>query len=237
MTADGARGRAIAVLAGAAMFAASPLATGGFGGFDPADFPVPQVDPPMQPAGWAFSVWGLIYLWLLVHAGIGLLRRDVDTGWDRTRWPLIAALVIGAVWIPVAQRDPVLATMLIALMLIGAVWSLMRAPERDRFWCAAPIALFAGWLTAATGVSVGILLAGWGVAAPLAATYGVLVWVLALSAAVLALRPEPAYAAGVAWALIGVAAANGFERPVVSVLALGGAAALVALGVRSSRHG
>ena len=31
----------------------------GFGGFDANQFPVPQVNPSVQPAGYAFSIWGL----------------------------------------------------------------------------------------------------------------------------------------------------------------------------------
>ena len=39
-------------------FAASPFLVPGFGGFDPNQFPVPQINPSMQPAGYAFSIWG-----------------------------------------------------------------------------------------------------------------------------------------------------------------------------------
>ena len=41
------------------LFAVSPLFTQGFNGFEPDQFPVPQDDPPVQPAGYAFSIWGL----------------------------------------------------------------------------------------------------------------------------------------------------------------------------------
>ena len=44
----------------AILFAASLIATGSFGGFDPSAFPIPQTDPPVQPEGWAFSIWGVI---------------------------------------------------------------------------------------------------------------------------------------------------------------------------------
>ncbi len=96
-----------------------------------------------------------------------------------------------------------------------------------------PIGLFAGWLTAATGVSTGLLLAGYGLAGPVTAAAATLAWTLALAAAILGLRPEPAYAVAVAWALLGIVAANGLALPLVSVLAAGGAIALLALGFRA----
>lgn len=232
MTADGARGRAVVVLAGAVLFAASPLAVGGFGGFAPDAFPVPQVAPPVQPAGWAFSIWGVIYLWLIAHAGYGLLRRDTDPGWDRTRVPMIVALGVGAAWIPTAQASPVAATALIGVMLAAAVVALLRAPRTDTWWAAGPIGLFAGWLTAATGVSIGLLLAGWALTGPVIAALAALVWALALAAAVLGLRAEPTYTVAMVWALVAIVAANGTAEPIVSAVAAGGAVALLALGLR-----
>ncbi len=77
--------------------------------------------------------------------------------------PLIVSLAIGAIWLAVAVRDPVWASVLIALMLGGALAALFRAPARpDRWLLLAPLAIYAGWLTAATGVSIGILLTGFG---------------------------------------------------------------------------
>jgi hypothetical protein len=67
---------------------------------------VPVDDPPIQPAGWAFAIWGVIYLWLVASAGYGLFKRDVDPGWDATRWPLFVSLGIGASWIAVAMIAP-----------------------------------------------------------------------------------------------------------------------------------
>ena len=56
---------------GPLFFAASPFLSEGFNGFAPDQFPVPQDDPPVQPAGYAFSIWGVIYLWLIVGTGFG----------------------------------------------------------------------------------------------------------------------------------------------------------------------
>ena len=58
---DQRRLKSILVALAALAFAASPLLVPGFGGFDPNRFPVPQENPPVQPAGYAFAIWGLIY--------------------------------------------------------------------------------------------------------------------------------------------------------------------------------
>jgi hypothetical protein len=194
-------------------FAASPLVSGGFGGFDPGRFPVPQVDPPVQPAGWAFSIWGPIYAWLLLATGFGLFRRREARDWADHRPALLASLAVGAIWIPVAKASPLWATILIIAMLAGAVLAFLRAPARDRWLCAAPIGLYAGWLTAASAVSAGTLAAGHGLVPALFAAYLALAGAVVAGALILRRRREWLYALGIGWALFGIAMANGVASP------------------------
>ena len=67
--------RALLVLIATLAFAVSPVFVPGFGGYEPAQFPNPIEAPVVQPAGYAFSIWGVIYLWLLVSASFGLWKR------------------------------------------------------------------------------------------------------------------------------------------------------------------
>jgi hypothetical protein len=203
------RMKAILLLTAAMAFALSPVLSTGFNGFRADQFPYPQVDAPVQPAGYAFSIWGLIYLALLAGAGYGLFKRADDAEWDRPRWPMIVSLTIGAAWIPVAQISPFWATVLIWIMLITAIWALLSAPRKDHLWLLTPIALYAGWLTAASSVSLGLMLAGHGVTGQTSAAVMCLAFGLVIAATIQSIRPDsPAYAGAVIWALIGVAVAN-----------------------------
>ena len=72
----------------AILFALSPLASDGFNGFKPDQFPVVQERWPVQPAGWAFSIWGLIYLGLIVYAVRQLLPKTRESEMLRAfGWP------------------------------------------------------------------------------------------------------------------------------------------------------
>lgn len=198
------------VLLAAIVFAASPWVSQGFNGFEPDQFPVPQDDPPVQPAGYAFSIWGLIYLWLLVGAGFGLLRRSDDPDWTAMRPPLLVSLAIGATWLPVANVSPVIATVLIWAMLGSAFVSLFRVGDTDRWFQQAPVAIYTGWLTAAASVSIGLLLGGYGVlggtwAAIVALSIGLVIALVAQYR----LHRAPEYGVTVIWALVGVIVANG----------------------------
>ena len=225
---------AVLVLLATLAFAASPFLTDGFNGFTADQFPVPQVDVPVQPAGWAFSIWGPIYLWLIVGAVAGVALRLRSGDWAPMRWPLLVSLAVGAGWIPVAQISVLWATVMIWVMLLGALLALVLAGKADRWWQRAPVALYAGWLTAAACVSVGLMLGGYGWMGETAAAILSLLLALVIALTVQSLRPdEPLYALAVIWALAGVVAAN-LAPPLWPVLGLCGLG-IAALTVRALR--
>ncbi|HKL68430.1 hypothetical protein [Salibaculum sp.] len=208
-------------------FVLSPLVTDPFSGFRADQLPVPQVDPPVQPAGYAFAIWGLIYGWLVVSAGFGLWARANDPAWDRMRAPLLLSLAVGTPWLWIANQSPVWATVTIFIMAGAAILAALRSPGRDRWLAHAPVTVYAGWLTAASFVSLGSTAAGHGVLT------GALGWAwLGLAGATLtglavivALRRRLEYALTLAWALIGIIVANGGDPLSVSL----GAALAIAL--------
>lgn len=226
--------RALAVLVAVltVAFALSPAFTAGFAGFEKGQFPVVLDHWPAQPAGWAFSIWGAIYLWLAASAGYGLLRRAEDAGWHAARLPLAVSLGVGVPWIAVANAAPVAATAMILVMAGFAIAAMLRAPAQDAGWQGWPVGLYAGWLTAASGVAVAVVLSGHGILGAIPAALVLLALVLAVALAVQTARPGiPSYGVAVGWALTGIAVANlGAETRApywpVAALALAGLAAL-----------
>ena len=227
----------ILVLLMALAFGLSPLLTPDFRGYDATQFPVRLDAPAILPAGYAFAIWGLIYLWLVLHAGFGLWKRVGDPAWDGVRAPLILSLAAGAVWLFVAVRDPLWASVLIAVMLAGALVALLRAPAvPDRWLLLAPLAIYAGWLSAATGVSLGVLLAGFGWLPDTGAAVVMLGVVLVLAVTVqLRLDRAPEYGLTVVWALVAVCVRNGAGNLVVTGLAAAGCAVMLAVAWRVRR--
>ncbi|SDI90479.1 hypothetical protein [Alloyangia pacifica] len=223
--------RPLLLFLAAIAFAASPLVFPGFTGFAPDAFPVPQVDPPVQPAGYAFAIWGLIYLWLIAGTGFGLFRRSDDYDWMDHRDPLLVSLAVGIFWLPVAQVSPIAATAMIWVMLVTALLALFRAGDMDRWWQIAPIAIYAGWLTAASCVSIGLLLAGYGLLPETPAALAALALALTLSVvAQYRLHRAPLYGITVIWALVAVIVANASPLNfAVAGLAAAGIFAILAL--------
>ena len=214
----------IAVLIVTAAFAIAPAVTNPFMGFTASQLPVPQIDPPIQPAGYAFSIWGLIYGWLIVSAVFGVWKRRLDDGWHQARLPLLVSLAIGVPWLAIAGASAIWATVTIALMAIFAILALLRAPLTDRWWLQAPVAIYAGWLTAATFVSVGSTMAGYAILTDAQGwAYIGISSALAVALLVLWQRPSaPEYGFTVVWALVGIIVFNGTDNlPVTGLAAIG----------------
>jgi len=219
-------------------FAISPFFVPSFSGFDPNQFPVPQESPPAQPAGYAFSIWGLIYLWLIVGLAYGLLRAPRDAQWHDMRVPLCLSFAVGCTWLAVAVMSPIWAAVLIWIMLITALIALFLAPVEDPLWAAAPVGLYAGWLSAASCVSLALLAAGYGYLEGQTAAIVFVGLAIAIGAIVqTALGRTPTYGIAVIWGLVGVIVTNWGETPVVAYLALGGSVAVALPTLRAFRRG
>lgn len=209
-------------------FAGSTLVVPEFGGFDADQFPIPQDNPPIQPAGYAFAIWGVIYLWLLVGMGFGLWKRRTDADWHAMRAPLCISLAIGTIWLPVAVMSPVWAAVLIWAMLLPALVALFRAPHHDTAWALGPVGLYAGWLSAASCVALGLVAAGYGYLSEDGAAFIFLFAALVLASAVQTqLKRAPSYGIAVIWALVAVVVANLSSHPTVAALGAVGALALL----------
>lgn len=211
-------------------FGIAPALTPPFTGYDPALFPVVIARPSVQPADYAFAIWGLIYLCLGVHALFGLAFRRTDPAWDAPRWPATLAIGTGAAWLAIANDYPLTATLGIWIMQASALIAYLCAdPKHDRWLLSAPLAILAGWLTAAAAVSTGVVIAGYGLLSDTNAALAMLALVLAITLTAQRRRPQmPVYGLTVIWALGGVIVANWAPNPIVASAAVAGAVILAA---------
>jgi len=210
------------------IFTLAPAVTPPFSGYAADTFPVQIERAAIQPAGYAFSIWGVIYLWLLVSAVAGFWQRG-NAGWSRPFLPHLAALLLGTLWLAIASGFPILAAVTITLMAACTLWAFLSAdPAYNRWLQQAPLGLFAGWLTAATCVTWGILLVGYGWLSDTTGALAMLALALTAALTVQSRRPTmPTYSAAVIWAAIGVTVVNWQDNPAVAWAALAGAVILV----------
>jgi len=228
--------RALLLLLVTIAFGVAPFVTPPFRGYDPALFPVQIARPSIQPAGYAFGIWSVIYLWLFVHAVTSLWKRSDNAIWDRTRLPLVIAIALGSAWLSIAPVAPVTATVTIIVMAAAAITAFLRADTgTDRWLLSAPIAILAGWLSAAAAVSTGVVIAGFGLLSDTASAVAMIAATLTLSTWVQRRKPQmPVYGLTVIWALAGIVVANAGLNPTIAILS-GLGIALMALVLRPTR--
>lgn len=164
-------------------------------------------------AGYAFAIWGLIFLW---DAGFALWQlRQRSPQVARIRPAAAAGFALTAVWMPIFSME----LYWLALLVIWAALACMaycavvlsRAPSpspQQRWWAWAPLSLHAGWLSLASLLNTAQVI----VAYRLLSTERMLGWSLMLFAALAALllvlnarmRGNLGYVLAAAWGLVAV---------------------------------
>ena len=217
-------------------------------GQSPAEFAADS-DATLRVAGYAFSIWGVIYLGLLVYAVRQVLPQTGESDLiRRLGWPSVAALLGIGLWIVASAGDWEIGTivlifgsllvLLIPLLLNAHTIRALGRGDRDRWMTVWPLALLAGWLTIASPVNLLTVATGNG---DLPAVLPPLGWALVAVAAVVVVAllvtwrlRLTAYSIPIAWGLLGVFvaeqernAALGFSALAAALMVLGGALVIV----------
>jgi hypothetical protein len=192
----------------------------------------------LTPAGWAFSIWGLIFLALAVYAVWQLLPAQRPNPLpDAVAGPLTVASVAAALWVVVFSYEAIgtctvlMLTTLAALVLgYGRARRLVRsgASPRPSSW---PLSLFMGWISVATAINVTLGLQRLGWTAPtnisILLSLVLLAVVLLLGLGLAFLFRDAVYPLVLAWGLVGIWAVRRADVPELGWLALVGAGLLV----------
>lgn len=211
------------------IFAITPSLSPQFSGAQNWQLPVEIARHAVQPSSYAFSIWGVIFVWLIAMAVFGLIKRPNAPQWQAARPFVWIAAVLGTIWLVLVNQAPLVAGALILAMAAAAIAGFLRTVTApDRWMLSAPLGIFAGWLTAACLVSTGILLGGYGVVDHKIAALIMVVVLLVVGIAVQSRRPEmPLYGLTVVWAMVAVVNANMDANP--GIAAATGIAAAVML--------
>jgi hypothetical protein len=235
--------RKLAVVAATVFAIAAPAwqATTGWG-LSAAEFSRAG-DRTLRAAGYAFSIWTLIYLGLVGFAVYQLLPRSDGSGaLRRAGWPAAAAIAGCGAWILASAADlEWLTVAVIALSASAAIWALLQvkgATKAERVFVTWPMAWLAGWLTVATALNPATVATELGyvpgdLRAPVAVGGVLAVWAVAF--AVLRSARAAAYVLPVSWGLIAVFVAERQDNPLPAWTAIAGAIVLPLLAGQMAR--
>ena len=192
----------------------------------------------ITPAGYTFSIWGLIYLSLLafiVYQGRGLfkgLKSEADELVLQIGWWFVISCLANSLWVIVWLFDYIWVSVIVMLVLLFSLLKIIVNTNMERwdapksiiiyFWW--PFCLYAGWITVATIVNIAAYLTkiGWD-GFGLSEVLWTLIMLIIAGAIYLFMiwsRNMREYALVGVWALIGIAVANWQTHTIISWVAL-----------------
>jgi len=170
------------------------------------------------PAGYVFSIWGLIYIGLIAYAIFQALpSQKKNPRLQATGWLVVLGGVANSLWIFLWHYEQFPATLAAMLVLLGTLigvylhlgtgWSKVSAGET---WAVrVPFSIYLGWITVATVANVTDVLdfVNWNAFGIAPETWMVIVLAAVFLIALLMnfTRRDIAYAAVLLWALAGIA--------------------------------
>ena len=122
-------------------------------------------DATLKVIGWAFAIWGVIYLGLAIYAIRQVLPQTGESDLIHAfGWPSVLAFAGIGLWIVAAAFDWEVATIVLIfgaliVLLIPLLTNARRIRalsmgDRDRWFTVWPLSLLAGWLTIAAPVNL-----------------------------------------------------------------------------------
>lgn len=189
-------------------------------------FPVP-----VTPAGWAFSVWGIIYIGLIAYAIYQALpAQRTNPRLRRIGYWYLLSCVANIAWLFLWSNELITLSLVAMVVLLLSLITLYLKADMNRSnidrverWCVnIPFGIYMGWITVATIVNVTVVLynQGWnglGIAPEIwTAILLVVGTVIALSVGIT--RVDIAYIATVVWAYSAILVKN-IPTPTIAITA------------------
>jgi benzodiazapine receptor len=141
----------------------------------------------LTPSGWAFSIWGIIFISQLIFAIVQFLPsfRSLPMVQDGVGYWYIAACIFQIAWTPLFTYDIIWASLVAMLLILGSLVGLLTSQyftndtsskrRMLEFWVLKfPFAIHCGWICAATALNVNVVVVFYGASIPTQLTVGIL---------------------------------------------------------------
>ena len=198
----------------------------------------------VTPAGYVFSIWGLIYALLLIFVIFQVLpsQRDKPFLWQ-VSFLFALSCVFNISWLFLWHYGQIVLSVLPMFGLLATLIAIYlrlnigkaNVPIKERIYVHLPFSVYLGWITVASITNVAAALVsinwdGWGLSD---IYWGVIMIAIAaiITLAVIATRRDIAYSLVIVWALAGIAAKQGVNSTVLTAAAAGAVIIAIALVV------
>ena len=184
----------------------------------------------ITPAGYVFSIWGIIYILLGIFVVFQALPSEKGKDYQkRIGFLFILSSLVNIVWLFLWQNELLGFSVVLMFLLLASLVTIYIRLEigkslvslRERLTVHLPFSVYLGWITIASIANVATTLVsvnwnGFGIAPE---TWATLIIIIALLIAllVIATRKDLAYGLVIIWALVGIAVKQSGHQNIVMV--------------------
>ncbi|UCD97138.1 MAG: tryptophan-rich sensory protein [Candidatus Bathyarchaeota archaeon] len=196
----------------------------------------------ITPAGYVFSIWGIIYVLLGIFAVFQALPREKGEDYrNRIGWLFVLSSIANIVWLFLWQFEYLgFSVILMFLLLASLIATYLRLDVgksevrlREKLAVHVPFSTYLGWITIASIANVAVTLVSlnWDGFGIVSETWATLIIIVALLIAVLVLatRKDVAYGLVIVWALLGIAVGQSGNQNIVTLSQVSAAVVLITL--------
>jgi benzodiazapine receptor len=196
----------------------------------------------VTPAGYVFSIWGIIYILLGIFVVFQALPSQKGKDYrERISWLFVLSSVLNIVWLFLWQFEYLgLSVVLMFLLLATLIMIYLRlnigksaVSLREKLAVHVPFSVYLGWITIASIANVAVALVsmkwdGFGVSQE---AWAFLVIIVALLITLLAIvtRKDVAYGLVIIWALVGIAVKQGENQNIIMIAEISAIVVAIAL--------
>ena len=184
----------------------------------------------ITPAGYVFSIWGIIYILLAIFVIYQALPSQKEKEYTKKiGWLFVLSSTANIVWIFLWQYQILSASVILIFLLLATLIAIYlrlnigksTASLREKLAVHAPFSVYLGWITIASIANVAVFLVsekwdGFGISPETWATLIIIV-ALAITLLVLATRRDIAYSLVIIWALTGIAVNQSGNQNIVTL--------------------
>jgi benzodiazapine receptor len=196
----------------------------------------------ITPAGYVFSIWGIIYLLLGIFVVYQALPSQQGKEYQKKiGWLFVLSSLINIGWLFLWQFEYLSLSVVLMFLLLATLISIYlrlgigksRVSLRERLAVQLPFSVYLGWITVASIANVATTLVsfGWDGFGMSPNTWAILVVAVALLITMLMLitRKDVAYSLVIIWALVGIGVKQSGNQTIVMLTEISAALVAVAL--------
>ncbi|MEM3737092.1 MAG: tryptophan-rich sensory protein [Candidatus Bathyarchaeia archaeon] len=188
----------------------------------------------ITPAGYTFSIWGIIYILLGIFVIFQALPNKQGKDFHkRIGWFFIISNLLNVTWLFLWQYEHLsLSVIIMFLLLVTLIAIYLRVnigksvvPLREKLAVHIPFSVYLGWITIASIANVAVALVsvkwdGFGISQETWAIQ-ILMVALLITLLVIATRKDLAYGLVIIWALLGIAVKQNVNQSIVLTTEIG----------------